>query len=371
MATSRSSTSSSRPFIRDVLVALLVLVIGEVFLARSLALFEPDGEAVPVAATERFDGFHVVSPEDPLTFFAELGRRSGAGPVVFVGDSQGAAALGGGSPYPMQGLEALQATDTDATVISLHMGGANAYEQASLLLAMLEAGVRPRLVVWSHSIFSQRKNQIRSELVPTYHSVAETLDRLAGNVTLAGNVGAEPVETDSARRLVTNVTRRWDGVIAGTAGASFMRRSLWDKGQILRRSELGRLIPTSLLGGTARQFDPPASILRDAAGVVGGVSRILVDRGICVVNFVAPIDRDVSPRPFALRAEAVSYPALEAASQAAGAVFVNLLDAMPHAHFGTYEDGTPDAFHFDTAGHGLLVEELLQTATAGCADLTR
>ena len=104
---------------------------------------------------------------------------------------------------------------------------------------------------------------------------------------------------------------------------------------------------------------------------MGGVSRILVDRGICVVNFVAPIDRDVSPRPFALRAEAVSYPALEAASQAAGAVFVNLLDAMPHAHFGTYEDGTPDAFHFDTAGHGLLVEELLQTATAGCADLTR
>jgi hypothetical protein len=237
---------------------------------------------------------------------------------------------------------------------------------------MVEAGIRPRLVVWSHSIFSQRKNQIRSELVPTYRRVAEIMAPIAANVTLAGaaagNGDGRP-GTGGVRGVVVALTGRWDGVIANSASVSFMRRPLWDKGQILRRSELGRLVPRSLLGGTARQFDPPASILRDAAQVVGGVSRILVDGGACVVNFIAPIDRHVEPRPFTRRAEAVAYPALAEASRTAGAVFTDLLDAMPHEHFGRYEDGTPDAFHFDAGGHALLAGVLLETAREGCREM--
>jgi hypothetical protein len=353
-------------------VALLVLAAFELYLERSLAKVAPPPAEAPAAGVPESSstpGFHVLSREDPVAWFRGLVRELRSRPVVFVGDSQGRAALAGGAPYPEQVARRLQLEDPSSEVITLHMGGANTYEQATLMLAMLDAGIRPRLVVWSHSIFSLRKNQIRRELAGTYATVAVTMDTLAASVTVAGGgeaVDAVPVEPDPARVAVASLGARWGAVLERSASVSFMRRTLWDKGQILRRSPLGSLIPTSLLGGTARQFDPPASILRDATRVVGELSSILVAQEACVIDFVAPVNRSARPRPFSERAEAVSYPALGEASRRAGAVFADLLDAMPPDHFGTYEDGTPDAFHFDAAGHALLADRLMNLVAERC-----
>jgi len=370
----RSSTSSSRAFLRDITVALVALAALEVFLAGNMAVFERRGGDDAVVKTVADDGpahVHVLGSRDPLAFFATLAGRLQDRPFVFVGDSQGAGAHGGGDPYPLQFAARLREAGRNDPVVSMHKGGANAHEQAVLLLAMLDAGIEPRCVIWAHSIFSQRKNQVRGELAGAYRSVEANMARLAPDAVVVGVVEPEAPGGDPAQLVLARGVGAWDGIIARSGTVRFMRRTLWDKLQILRRSALGKLIPTSLVGGTARQFDPPGSMLRSSALVVRDVSQELVEGGACVASFVAPVDRDVQPRPFSERAEAVSYPALEAASNGAGAMFLNLLDSMAHEHFGTYEDGTPDAFHFNGAGHAELVNTLMESISTHCPETAR
>lgn len=364
MGTFRSSTSSSRAFVRDVAIVVLLLAAIEAYLVPTMAVFERRGDETSVAAPTLPENYRVLGRQDPLEFFgglrADLADLADA-PIVFVGDSQGAGAHGGGAPYPQQVAERLLTEGRRVPVVSLHLGGANAYEQSVLLLAMLREGITPCCVVWSHSIFSQRKNEVRAELAAAYRHVEDEMATLAPNVIVPATAEHTEPDDDRVRQRVAAVASGADGLVTRLATVRFMRRSLWDKGQILRRSPLGQLIPASVMAGTARQFDPPASILEDAARLVGEVSGELENRGIRVLDFVAPINREAVPRPFTARAEAVTYPALQRAAVAGGAQFLNLLDALPPSHYGRYADGTLDAFHIDSGGHAVLADTLLHT----------
>ncbi len=334
----------------------------EWYLGVSLRVFEKRGaeELAPQpSGVETTANYHYLGRRDPVEFCRDLRSRVEEGAIVFVGDSQGAAARDHGPGYPLLVARRLADGGHSTPVISLHAGGANAYEQGMLLLTLLDAGIEPRIVVWSHSIFSQRKNEIRNEYAKAWHGLGGKAARIAPDVIVPALPESMDPEVDRLRRVVASVSGAWEGLITRAATVRFMRRPLWDKGEIVRRSPLCRLLPAGVQPGTARQFDPPASILREAARFVGEVSVMLGARGAVVMHFVAPINRAVSPRPFSARAEDASYPALERAAQASGSRFLNLLDAMPPERFGRYEDGSPDAFHLDESAHAKLADLIL------------
>ncbi len=363
----RSSTSSSRTFLRDLVVALLVLAACEFFFARSLAVYETRETRQPTVEEARpqiaVSGFHVLGRQDPVAFLSDLASTLKTDPVVFVGDSQGRSVPGGGSPYPRQYAERLREAGRDDPVVSLHLAGSNAHEHAALLLAMLDLGVEPAKVVWAHSIFSQRKNEIRMELTDVYQTVHDDMARLAPDASVLGSTPAGSSDADdSDRRLLASADNGWGGLIGRLAAVRFMRYPLWDKIQILRRSDLGSLLPKALVGGTARQFNPPGSMLRSSAAVVGRVVTHLQDRGVDVIGMISPVDRQADPRPFAAAAEAVSYPALREVHESSGARCLDLLDAIPHEDYSLYQDGSRDAFHFTEAGHEIVVQAVFEDA---------
>lgn len=376
MARSPSSISSSeraggpepkltarRALLRDVLVLLALLAGMEAYLGATLEPFERSvgAASVPLARPDLPANYHYLGARDPVAFCADLRPLADRDMIVFVGDSQGASARGpGAEPYPLVVARALAARGVE--VVSFHVGGANACEQMVLLMTLRAAGLRPRAVVWSYSIFSQRKNEIRAEFVPAWRALGEQAARLAPDVILVGE-GAASVATRSAapplRRQAARLAAAWEAVISRSAIVRFSRRPLPEKAEILGRSPLARLLPPRLRWSTARQFDPPASLLLASAKVVEATSGELVADGSRVVGFIAPINRATRPRPFSQRAETVSYPALQAAAAAVGADFLDLLSAIPPERFGTYEDGTPDAFHLDGTAHRELAALLL------------
>ncbi len=375
MARFRSSTSSSEPgpgaaapagargsaraaLVRDLLVLVAVLVGVEVYFGSTMRVFERRGTAAPPEAAAGAGGpsnYYYLGLQDPTAFFADLASRAPTGAIVFVGDSQGASARGEGDPYPKLVARRLP---PDTAVVSLHLGGSNGYEQGALLLAMLRAGVVPRVVYWAHSVFSQRKNEIRAELVPMYRSLIRADSTLAADVILVGESSGVSGSADHTGRL-NALTEWWQGVLDRSAAVRFSRRPIAAKGEILRRSPLGRWLPIGWVHGTSKQIDPPSSVLIASARFVGDVSAELTRRGVRVVNLLSPVNRAVQSHQFSPHAEAVSYPALQAATNRAGGLFLDLRDAVPLMHYGTFEDGTADPFHFDKAGHALVMEALL------------
>jgi hypothetical protein len=357
-----SSISSSNRFVRDVVVALLLIGAMEFYLHAALDIFERRSEP-PVAESDTDKAgpanFAYLGGGEPRRFCDLWRPKAGNGSIVFIGDSQGAGARDHGPGYPEIVAGRLECAGNPELVFSLHVGGANSYEQGLILLTMLRSGTTPRAVVWSHSIFSQRKNEIRSEYALAYEYVEDQLVAMSTTVMAPPSSLVSDSDIGLERQVVANATSQWDGIVSRTAIVRFMRRSLWDKGEILRRSPIGKLLPGKLRPGAARQFDPPASILRESARFVGEITGVLQAHGVRVIHVIAPINRAASPRPFTVRAEQVCYPALREAADASGAQFMDLLDAMPPARFGTYDDGSPDAFHLDGIAHAELAELLM------------
>jgi len=357
-----SSISSSSRFVRDVAVALLLVGVAELYLNSALGAFERQHEpaaGVVVAEAASGENFAYLGRSEPLQFGESWCSRAGAGTIVFVGDSQGAGARDHGPGYPEIVAERIRQAGSRELVVSLHVGGANAYEQGLLLMTLLRAGIEPKFVVWSHSIFSQRKNEIRAEYAAAYESVKSDFAAMSASVIPPPEPVTPGTEPGIGKRAAMAATSSWDRIISQSAIVRFMRRSLWDKGEILRRSPAGRLLPKRMRPGAARQFDPPASILRESARFVGEVTKVLQKHGVHVVHIVAPINRAATPRPFTIRSEQACYPALKAVADSTGARFMDLLDAMPPQRYGTYEDGSLDAFHLDGAAHGELAERIM------------
>lgn len=345
----------------------MVLLAGvELYLGATMAVYEQEDEALRRRhGPEGPAAFHELARQDPAAFVSDLRGMVTASAVVFVGDSQGMDTHDGrGRPYPQEVAAWLAGGGRPVPVVSLHAVGANAAEQAMLILLLRRAGIPITAVVWSHSIFSQRKNEIRAEFAPAYREVAGDLRELGIETVVLGEAAVSAPEAPGRSR-VARAGEAWERILSRSATVRFSRRPLFDKYLILRRSPLGQLIPAAWLPGTARQIDPPGSLLLASAATVEHVSRLLTDAGVRVVHLLGPINRNVEPRPFTVRAEEASYPALRAAAAASGARFLDLLDAVPAERFGAYRDGTPDAFHVDGAGHALIARLIEAELAAG------
>jgi hypothetical protein len=369
VARSRSSTSSSESFLRDLGIALLALLLVEWLLHQALAPLDAQNAALnaPAAAPPAgLAGFHPLGARDPAAFFAGVRDQLKPLTVVFIGDSQGMVVKGGaGLPYPQLVARALAQQAGGASVVSLHLGGANTFEQGTLLLGMLEAGVVPRTVFWAHSGFSLRKNEIRAELVPLYRSLPDVDTGRPAVILMGGASGPTGAALPCSQRILQAVSQRLDEWLAVSATVRFSRRELWEKATILWASPLGRLVPAALRPRTGEQRDPSASILESSARFAGQVTGVLRGRGVRVVHFLAPIDRTANPRPFSARAEAVAYPALERAVLERGGEFVPWIDLLPGTCFGKYEDGSDDALHIKAAGQEILARRIVETLAGG------
>lgn len=364
MATSPSSTSSSDRFLRHALIAAALLLAVEAYLRLTLAPLEARnrGLAAEVARPSPAAPNHLaLGAEDPERFFARLRAELEAPPVVFVGDSQGAAVKEKGAlAYSQVVASRLTAGGAGPVpVLNLHLGGANTFEQGTLLLALLQAGVRPRMVFWAHSVFSLRKNEIRAELAAAWRSLRWEGIGAPPDVIVPAAPAAESARADPVLRFKRAAAAGWGGLLNHSATIRFAGRSLFDKWQLLLRSPLARRLPSKVRPGTARTEDPPASVMLAAADFAGRVSAALGRSGVRVVNFLSPINSQVNPRPFSARAEQAAYPALRRAVESGGAAFADYLNLLPGEDFGRYGDGTPDAFHLDQAGHACLGDSLL------------
>jgi len=356
-----SSTSNSKAFVRDFAVMFFLIVAIEIYLIRTMGVFEKEPDSEGTVFISQSANYYVLGQQNPVNFFRELNVELSVSPIVFIGDSQGAGAHGGGPPYPKQISEQLQASGNSVPVVSLHKGGANAYEQSVLLLTMMKEGITPYCIIWSNSIFSMRKNEIRSEFAEAYYYVENEMEALTANVIVQPIAEESETQSDPARKVFVSLSTNVDQIFSHSATVRFMQRSLWDKAQILRRSPIGQLIPSDVLAGTSRQYDPPKSILEDASSLIGDVAGDLESRGIRVVVFLSPINRGVSIRPFTARAELAAYPFLQQAVTMKEVVFLNLVDALQPDNYGSFSDGTPDAFHIDVGGHAILADTLLST----------
>lgn len=350
-----SYTFNFKRFINSIVFLAIILIVVEIYLYFSLKPFEKTPEPSVTAESLSQSNFYRLSNRNPIDFIKELANTLDADPIVFVGDSQGAVVYGGGTSYPEQIAILLESTGDSIPVISLHGGGSNAFEQSVLLLYLLEAGINPKVVFWSNSIFSLRKNEIRFEYAAAYYEVQDEMDRLTSNVVVPA-LETEEESADPFTSFVTTLSASAEEFYRRSAIYRFMQRSLWDKAEILRRSPIGQLLPQSIVGRTARQYDPPTSILEETTQLVGDVSGILQSRGIQVVVFLSPINQSVSPRPFSTGSEAFTYPSLEAHVLDSGVLFLNLLNELPPESFGVYSDGSPDAFHISETGHNLVCD---------------
>ena len=356
-------------FLVDLALALVALLAMEWVFHRSLGPLEALNAALnapPPRVEAGLADFHAIGARDPLVFFAGVRVQLRPKVIVFVGDSQGLVVKDSrGLPYPQLAAQALSREPGGASVIALQLGGANAFEQGALLLGMLRAGIAPRAVFWFHSIFSLRKNEIRSELVPLYLSLPES-DVGHPDVILVG--GAPPPASAAvppAQRLLRRLGSWLDRRLSASATLRFARLSLADKSEILRSSSFARLLlPSALRPRTAQTSDPPGSILEDDAAFVGRVTTALERRGVRVVNVLAPIRRDITPRPVSVRSESIAYPALERAVREAGGSFESWLDLLPDSCYGRFEDGSDDAFHVSGTGHRLIARRLLASPAA-------
>jgi len=360
VAGSRSSTSSSRSFLLDLAVALLVLLFVEWQLQRSLAPLEASNAALAESAAPAGApaGFVALGSQDPAAFLARLRAAARPPDVVFIGDSQGMVVKDGGVPYPQLVARTL-ASRGDASVVSLHLGGADTFEQGTLALGLLAAGVVPRAVLWSHSVFSLRMNEIRAELVPLYGSLPAAVTGRPAVILVGGPPASAGAHAPFPRRQVQGLEQRLEDAASASATVRFSRRTLPDKVALLWGTPLGRLVPAGLRPRAGEQRDPSASVLASSAAFAGRVTGVLRARGVRVVHFLSPIDPGAEPRPFSARAEAAAYPALERAVRASGGELEKWLDLVPHAGFGRYADGSDDAFHVRAAGHDTLAQRIV------------
>lgn len=365
MARSRSSIFSSESFLRDLGIALLVLLLVEWLLHQAMAPLAAQNAALnapAVAPSAELADFHSIGARDPVAFFAEVRDQLKTVTIVFVGDSQGMVVKDGiGLPYPQLVARSMAKETGGASVVSLHLGGANTFEQGALLLGMLEAGVVPRTVFWSHSVFSLRKNEIRAELVPLYKTLRDEDTGRPAVILIGGASELVDAKLPRTQRVLQTATRRLDDWFSASAAVRFSRREMWEKSTILWASPLGRLVPGALRPRTGAQRDPSASILEGSARFAGQVTGVLRGRGVRVVHFLAPIDRAANPRPFSARAEAAAYPALERAVLERGGEFAPWIDLLPGSCFGKYADGSDDAFHVKAAGQELLARRIVET----------
>jgi hypothetical protein len=369
VARSRSSTSSSESFLRDLGIALLALLLVEWLLHSALAPLEAQTAALlasPRASSAGLAGFHPLGSSPPGAFFAGMRDQLGPSAVVFVGDSQGMVVKGGsGLPYPQWVARSLANRAGGASVVSLHLGGANTFEQGALLLGMLEAGVLPGTVFWSHSVFSLRKNEIRAELVPLYQSLRDADTGRPAVILIGGAAEPAGAPLPRSQRVLQAVSRRLDEWLAASATVRFSRRESWEKMALLSASPLGRLLPEPLRHRTGERLDPSSSVLESSARFAGQVTGVLRRRGVRVVHILAPINRAAHPWLISARAEAVAYPALERAVRDHGGEFARWIDLLPGSCFGRFNDGSVDAFHINSAGQEILARRIVETLAGG------
>lgn len=362
MATSPSSTSSSSGLLRQALIAAALIAAAEVYLHFTMAPLEAANRAL-AAGVARVDpaipNHHALGLEPPERFFERMRAALADRPIVFVGDSQGAGARGSGLTFSQAAALRLAAEGASTPVLNLHLGGANTFEQGMLLLAMTQAGIRPRAVFWSHSIFSLRKNEIRAEFASAWRSVRWDAIGGAPEVILPQLPAAEAGRPGPVARFKRGVAAGWGRLLDRSATIRFSRRSLYDKWTLLLRSPLARLMPGAAKPATARTEDPPTSVLLEAAAFAGRVTGVLEREGVRTIDYLSPINGQATPRPFSARAEAVAYPALFRAVAANGSTLVNYVNLLPADDFGRFADGTADAFHIDVTGHQVLADSLL------------
>jgi len=365
VARSRSSIFSSESFLRDLGIALLALLLVEWLLHQAMAPLAARNAALnapPAAPSAGLAGFHPLGARDPAVFFAEVRDQLKSVTIVFIGDSQGMVVKDGiGLPYPQLVARALAKPAGGASVVSLHLGGANTFEQGALLLGMLEAGVVPRAVFWCHSVYGLGANEIRAELVPLYKSLRDEDTGRPAVILIGGAPEAAGATLPLSQRLLQAVSQRLDDWLAVSATVRFSRRKLGEKTAILWASPLKYLVPASRRPRRALHLDPSSSVLDGSACFAGQVTGVLRGRGVRVVHFLAPIDRTANPQPFSARAETLAYPALERAVRDHGGEFASWIDLLPGSCFGKFADGSDDAVHIKAAGHEILTRRIVET----------
>jgi len=257
VARSRSSIFSSESFFRDLGIALLALLLVEWLLHQAMAPLAAQNAALnapPAAPSAELADFHQIDSRDPAAFFAEVRDQLKPVTIVFIGDSQGDIVKDeSGLPYPQLVARSLARQVDGASVVSLHLGGANTFEQGALLLGMLEAGVVPRTVFWAHSVFSLRKNEIRAELVPLYNSLPNVNTGRPAVILIGGASEPSGAELPRSQRLLQAATRQLDDWFSASAAVRFSRRELWEKSTILWAGPLGHLVPVALRPRTGAQ----------------------------------------------------------------------------------------------------------------------
>lgn len=363
----RSSTFSSKDFIWNLFITLIVLVGIEVYLSYSMHPFEMQASVEPtgVAESSTIPGFFYVGDEEPVEFLSQLRSTLTDRPVVFIGDSQGIRVRGGGIPYPEQVAALIGSIESHTPVVSMHMQGSNAYEQSILLLCMLELGIEPLCVVWSNSVYSLRENEIRSELVNSYRYVESEISGMSMTVVLPVTQ-SDTSTPESTSSFFVDCTETARGIALELASVRFMQRSMLEKAEIIRRSPIGRLLGVRSFG-TAHQSNPSASILVDAALQVSKLSSLLESRGIHTIVFLSPYNQCASELVFSQEAEEIVFSALESGVNAAGALFLDLSSELSQQHYGNYMDGTEDPLHFDQTGH-FIIAELISEIVTECSN---
>lgn len=316
--------------------------------------------APPADTTRGLGAYREIIGREPAAFLA--GTRDDLRPrvIVFVGDSQGIVVKDTtGLAYPKLVARALAEGPARASVVSLHLGGANVCEQGTLLLALLEAGVEPDAVFWACSIYGLRKNEVRPQLVPIYRSLPASRTAGAKVVLLGSAPEPDPSTLPLERRTMRAATGAADRALSSAAAVRFSRRELWEKVRLLWESPLARLVPARYRPRSAGQSDPTPAIIEASASFAGRVTAALRARGTRVVCFLSPLDLEATPRPVTPRAEAIAYPVLEREIVANGGEYVSWLRLLPRGAFGRYVDGSEDAFHIKAVGHDTLAARML------------
>jgi hypothetical protein len=292
--------------------------------------------------------------------------------VVVYGSSQIATVRGepDGSPYttPHQLYSALAADGADVEVADFSDGGQQVIESLVVHFAMRGAA-QPSAVVIGVNLFSMLRTEVRPTLLEPLDVAAvrdavraalpPRADPRATNELLEWSRSAAQHVAGRGKTIQERADERIGGFLAAHVPAYANRQVMFDEliDTPLRR-DVAAAVQRRLRGDPAQTRTAQAYAIGAAYPVallaLETIARDVRGAGLPMLIVALPFDDQRDPVPFDAAVQARVGADLAAIAARTGAGLLDLSHLLGSAHFGNYQDGSPDNFHYDRDGHAAV-----------------
>lgn len=290
---------------------------------------------------------------------------SPSGRILVLGSSQIRTVKGSESPeVSLPARLAARENLGGRLVIDLSTGGQQVIE-SSLLMLTAARSLEVDAVVLGLGIFSTQRITVREKLRRSLHQAPGLRSRLPAPGELPASLrealGEAPASSGGASVEKTVQDRIEERLADWVGGLRFVsrRQEMYEAlVHLPLERDLAAWVKARVLGRrTSRTYHLPSHLDRTLE-TLEHACRVLREEKIPVLLALLPHNRNQDPVPYPPEEQERFREALGSFARESGIRLLDLGDQLNSAHFGSYQDGSPDGFHFTAEGHALLAAEL-------------